>query len=84
MSNKNSILRIVHPIQSSQYHTVIIPLAMQHYVMLQRNLIYTAVTRAKKLVIMIGQQQALKTAVGKNALDTRYSRLKQRLVEITG
>ncbi|RYE24327.1 MAG: ATP-dependent RecD-like DNA helicase [Sphingobacteriaceae bacterium] len=74
----------IHKSQGSEYHTVIIPLSQQHYVMLQRNLIYTAVTRAKKLVIMIGQKQALKTAVGKNALDARYSTLKQRLVEITG
>jgi exodeoxyribonuclease V alpha subunit len=52
----------VHKSQGSEYPAVIIPLLTQHYVMLQRNLIYTAVTRGRKLVIIVGSKRALAIA----------------------
>ncbi len=60
----------VHKSQGSEYPAVVIPLAMQHYLLLQRNLIYTAVTRGKRLVVIIGQPRALSMAV-RNARSTR-------------
>ncbi len=60
----------VHKSQGSEYPAVVIPLAMQHYLLLQRNLIYTAVTRGKRLVVVIGQPRALSMAV-RNARSTR-------------
>lgn len=60
----------VHKSQGSEYPAVVIPLAMQHYLLLQRNLIYTAVTRGKRLVVIIGQPRALGMAV-RNARSTR-------------
>jgi exodeoxyribonuclease V alpha subunit len=73
----------IHKSQGSEYSAVIIPIMMQHYKMLQRNLIYTAVTRARKLVILIGQEQALRIAVKKSSTNNRYTTLKKRLVELT-
>lgn len=52
---------------------------MQHYVLLQRNLIYTAVTRGKKLVILVGEPRALHVAVGNNKTQRRFTRLCERL-----
>ena len=49
----------IHKSQGSEYPAVIIPLMMQHYTMLQRNLVYTAITRGKKLVILVGEKKAL-------------------------
>ena len=60
----------VHKSQGSEYPAVVIPLAMQHYLLLQRNLLYTAVTRGKRLVVIIGQTRALAMAV-KNVRSTR-------------
>ena len=60
----------VHKSQGSEYPAVVIPLAMQHYLLLQRNLLYTAVTRGKRLVVIIGQPRALAMAV-KNVRSTR-------------
>lgn len=74
---------IIHKSQGSEYNIVIIPLLMQHYTMLQRNLIYTAITRAKKLVIIVGQKQALSIAVDKKSAANRYSLLRKRLEELT-
>jgi len=73
----------IHKSQGSEYPIVIIPLMMQHYTMLQRNLIYTAITRAKKLVIIVGQKKALKLAVDRASASRRYTTLKNRLVELT-
>lgn len=56
----------VHKFQGSEYPVVVLPLLRQHYVMLQRNLIYTAITRAKKLLVIVGDKRALVMAV-KNA-----------------
>jgi len=69
----------VHKSQGSEYPAVIVPLVMQHYMLLQRNLIYTAVTRGRKLVILIGAKKALATAVNNNKIRRRYTRLKERL-----
>jgi len=53
----------IHKSQGSEYPAVVIPLTTQHYVMLQRNLVYTGVTRGKRLVVLVGQRKALAIAV---------------------
>jgi len=63
----------------SEYKAVIIPITMQSYMMLKRNLIYTAVTRGKKLVVVIGQKKALTIAVKDNKSSRRYTKLKEWL-----
>jgi exodeoxyribonuclease V alpha subunit len=55
----------VHKSQGSEYPAVVIPITTQHYILLQRNLIYTAVTRARRLVVLVGTRQALAMAVKK-------------------
>jgi exodeoxyribonuclease V alpha subunit len=57
----------------------VIPLATQHYLLLQRNLVYTGVTRGKKLVVLIGQRKALAIAVKNNRTENRFSGLLTRL-----
>lgn len=69
----------IHKSQGSEYPAVVIPIMMQHYVLLQRNLIYTAVTRGKKLVILVGEPKALSVAVGNNKTQKRFTRLCERL-----
>lgn len=69
----------VHKAQGSEYRAVILPLMTQHYIMLQRNLIYTAVTRGKELVVIVGQKKALEMGIKNDAIQRRYSRLKERL-----
>jgi exodeoxyribonuclease V alpha subunit len=69
----------VHKSQGSEYPVVIIPLSTQHYLMLERNLLYTAVTRGKKLVIIIGQKKALKISVQKKQSQHRLTNLVHRL-----
>lgn len=69
----------VHKSQGSEYQTVVALALTQHYVMLARNLIYTAVSRAKKQVILVGTTKALTIAVKNNKQKDRYSRLKDRL-----
>ncbi len=53
----------IHKAQGSEYPAVVIPLSTQHYPMLQRNLVYTGVTRGRKLVVLVGQRKALAIAV---------------------
>jgi exodeoxyribonuclease V alpha subunit len=65
----------IHKSQGSEFPAVVIPLATQHYVLLQRNLIYTGVTRGKKLVVLIGQKKALGMAVRNDRTQRRYSGL---------
>ena len=65
----------IHKSQGSEYPAVVIPLAMQHYTLLERNLIYTAVTRGKKLVIIIGQPKALGMAVKNQKSKKRLTKL---------
>lgn len=69
----------VHKSQGSEYKIVIIPLSTSHYIMLQRNLLYTAITRAKQKVIIIGSKKALMTAVQSNRTQKRYTLLAERL-----
>ena len=69
----------VHKSQGSEYPAVVLPLLTQHYMMLQRNLLYTAVTRGKRLVVVIGSRRALEMAVKNDDTRQRYSWLGQRL-----
>ena len=69
----------VHKSQGSEYKVIIIPLSTSHYIMLQRNLLYTAITRAKQKVIIIGSKKALMTAVQSNRTQKRYTLLAERL-----
>ena len=65
----------IHKSQGSEFPAVVIPLATQHYMLLQRNLIYTGMTRGKKLVVVIGQKKALGIAVRNDRPQRRYSGL---------
>ena len=69
----------IHKSQGSEFPAVVIPLAMQHYLLLQRNLVYTGVTRGKRLVVLVGQNKALATAVRNNRTERRFSGLLARL-----
>lgn len=69
----------IHKSQGSEYPVVVIPISIQHYMMLKRNLIYTGITRGKKLVILVGQKRALAIAVKGKQVDSRWSKLKERL-----
>ena len=69
----------VHKSQGSEYPVVVLPLVSSHHIMLQRNLLYTAVTRAKKLVVLIGSKAALNTAVENDRTRKRYTLLAERL-----
>jgi exodeoxyribonuclease V alpha subunit len=65
----------IHKSQGSEFPAVVIPLAMQHYMLLQRNLIYTGITRAKQLLVLVGQKKALGIAVRNDRPQKRYSGL---------
>ncbi len=65
----------VHKAQGSEYPAVVIPLVTQHYSMLRRNLVYTAVTRGKRLVVVVGQPKALAIAVRGARAGRRWSKL---------
>lgn len=69
----------IHKSQGSEYPAVVIPLMMQHYMLLQRNLIYTGVTRGKRLVILVGEKKALHIAIKNNRMLKRFTRLARRL-----
>ena len=69
----------VHKPQGSEYRAVVIPILTQHYMMLQRNLLYTGVTRAKELVVLVGTQKAIAIAVRNDKVAQRNSRLAKRL-----
>jgi exodeoxyribonuclease V alpha subunit len=70
----------VHKAQGSEYQAVVIPLMTQHYIMLQRNLFYTALTRAKRLCVIVGTFKALHIAIKNNKPILRNTRLKARLI----
>ncbi len=74
----------IHKSQGSEYHTVIMPIMTQHFIMLNKNLLYTGITRAKKKLIMIGQKKAVAMAVKSNRCEKRYSMLQAWLVEKFG
>ncbi len=71
----------IHKSQGSEYPAVIIPLHTQHTVMLQRNLLYTAITRARRLVAIVGSKKALWITLNNTRQKERHSRLRERLVE---
>ena len=69
----------IHKSQGSEYPAVVIPILTQHYVLLQRNLIYTAVTRGKKLVVMVSSKRDLSVGIGNDLARKRYTYLWNRL-----
>ena len=70
----------IHESQRSECPAVVIPLSTQHHPMLQRNLVYSGVTRGKRLVVLIGQRKALAIAVKGNRARRRWSKLRERLI----
>jgi exodeoxyribonuclease V alpha subunit len=71
----------IHKSQGSEYPAVVIPLLTQHYIMLQRNLLYTAITRAKRLVVLVGSKRAIAIAIKNNKVQLRYTNLSGKLRE---
>ena len=69
----------IHKSQGSEYPCVVIPIHTQHYMMLQRNLLYTGITRGRRLVVLVGSKRALAIAVKNNKIDDRNTRLAERL-----
>ena len=72
----------IHKAQGSEYPVVVIPFMMQHYPMLKRNLLYTGVTRGKKLVVIVGQKKALGIAIKEKNTSKRWSKLREWLTII--
>jgi exodeoxyribonuclease V alpha subunit len=70
----------IHKSQGSEFPAIVTPLAMQQYMLLQRNLVYTGITRGKKLVVLIGQRKALAMAVKNNRTENRFSGLLSRML----
>ena len=70
----------IHKSQGNEFRAVIVPVAMSHYIMLQRNLMYTAVTRARELLIIVGELKALAIAVRNDEVRERNTSLRKRLV----
>jgi exodeoxyribonuclease V alpha subunit len=71
----------IHKAQGSEYPAVVMPLHTQHFLMLQRNLLYTGITRGKKLVVLVGSRKALSAAVQRQDTARRYTGLYRRLQE---
>jgi exodeoxyribonuclease V alpha subunit len=69
----------VHRSQGSEYPAVVVPMLTQHYMLLQRNLLYTAITRAKKIVVIVGSNKAIAIAVKNDKVSRRYTALAERL-----
>lgn len=69
----------IHKSQGSEFPAIVIPLAVQHYMLLQRNLVYTGITRGKQLVVLIGQCKAIAVAVRNNKTEQRFTGLLARL-----
>jgi exodeoxyribonuclease V alpha subunit len=69
----------IHKSQGSEYPAVVIPLLTQHYAMLQRNLVYTGLTRGKQLVVLVGQKKALAMAIKNHLGRRRYTKLAEWL-----
>ena len=67
----------IHKSQGSEYPAVVIALTRQHAIMLQRNLLYTAVTRARKLVVIVGEEEAIRRAVAEKSLKKRWTKLRE-------
>jgi len=73
----------IHKAQGSKFPGVVIPVALQHYMRLERNLPYTGVTRGKKLVVLIGQKKALAMAVKNQRSRRRITKLSERLKAVS-
>jgi exodeoxyribonuclease V alpha subunit len=71
----------IHKSQGSEFPVVVLPLLTQHYMMLQRNLLYTAVTRARKMVVLVGSKRAIGMAVNNNRIAQRNTKLAQRVAD---
>ena len=71
----------IHKSQGSEFPVVVMPITMKHYVMLQRNLIYTGITRAKKICVLVGTTKALAYAIHNQTVSKRNTKLKERLNE---
>jgi len=69
----------IHKSQGSEYKAVVIPILTQHYILLQRNLLYTGVTRGKKLVVIVGTRKAMAIAVKNNKTQKRFTLLNERM-----
>ena len=69
----------IHKSQGSEYPAVVIPIMTQHYMMLERNLLYTGITRGEKLVVLVGQKKTVGMAVRGNKDRRRWSKLRERL-----
>ena len=69
----------IHKSQGSEYPVVVMPVMMTHFVMLQRNLIYTGITRAKKMIVLVGTPKAVAYSVKHLTVNRRNTRLKERL-----
>jgi exodeoxyribonuclease V alpha subunit len=69
----------VHRSQGSEYPVVVMPLVAQHYMLLQRNLLYTAITRAREIVVLVGSNKAIAMAVKNDTVSKRYTALTERL-----
>ena len=74
----------IHKSQGSEYPIVVMPFMMTHYIMLHRNLLYTGVTRAKKILVLVGEKKAVSMAINNNKAVGRNTRLKERIRKITG
>lgn len=72
----------VHRAQGSEYPAVVVPLVPQHFMMLQRNLLYTAVTRARRLLVLVGSQRAIQMAIDNADQSARQSALAERVAEL--
>ncbi len=74
----------IHKSQGSEYPAVILPVHTQHYIMLQRNLLYTGITRGRKLVVLVGTKKALSLAVSRQDTSLRYTALRRRIRQEAG
>ena len=74
----------IHKSQGSEYDIVVMPLTNANYIMLQRNLLYTGVTRAKKVFVLFGQKQAVAKAVKTLKVVKRNTRLSRRIIDAAG
>ena len=72
----------VHKSQGSEYPVVVMPVITQHYILLQRNLLYTAITRARRMVVLVGTRKAISIALRNNKVEQRYSNLAFRLRQL--
>ncbi len=72
----------IHKSQGSEYPCIIVPVVIQHYLLLQRNLLYTAITRAKRLAILIGEKRALAIGIKNIKKEERYTHLRRRMEEV--